>query len=191
VKSGYAVAVALRDPVASPVVVSRQVIALSDPSDASTKQPYHHNFSTHEEDAQEIARRVGIVKRFAARSVAALVEELARPKDRGPLRAALVVGSVIDPTRVGNAHIRAHASEGQLFRTVLEDVLRAHGVACEVIVEKQLATEAASRLRRRDGDIKKTVAAFGREIGGSWRADDKAASAAAWIALSSVRPDRV
>ena len=95
-----------------------------------------------------------------------------------------MVGSVIDPAKVGNPHIRAHASEGRLFRTVLESALQSHGIACEVIVEKQLAGEGgrrseASAMKR----SKRSFAAFGKALGGPWRADEKAASAAAWLAL--------
>ena len=98
-------------------------------------------------------------------------------------RAGLIVGSVIDPQRVGNLHIRAHASEGQLFRTVLADALRAHGIDCDVIVDKALPEQAVKGLRRTSGEITRTVASLGKTIGGTWRADDKAACTAAWLSL--------
>jgi len=182
VKSGFAIAVVLRGSASAPEAVSRHIIELSDPDVAETRQPYHRGFFTHEEDTRKIARLVKIVERCAKRSVAALVEEV-RPPRHGRVRAALVVGSVIDPMRVGNPHIRAHANEGRLFRTVLESALQEHGIDCDVIVEKQLAEQAAKALRRPDGDIKRTLAAFGKTLGGSWRAEEKAASTAAWLAL--------
>ena len=182
VKSGYAIAVALRGPASAPAAVARQVVALSDPEDAGTRQPYHHGFSTHEEDARTIARRVKIVERRAARSIAALLKD-ARLADCRV--AGLVVGSVLDPAKVGNPHIRAHASEGRLFRTVLESALQSHGIACEVIVEKQLAARAAAGLARRDVEIRKALAGFGQSLGAPWRADEKNAATAAWLGLSS------
>jgi hypothetical protein len=39
-------------------------------------------------------------------------------------------------------------------------------------------------LKRRDADIKRVVSRFGKEVGGPWRADEKAASTAAWLALT-------
>ena len=182
VKSGYAIAVALRGPASAPSAVARHVVELSDPDAADTRQPYHHGFYTHEEDTPTIARRVRIVERVAKRSVAALLKD---PELTHCRRAGLVVGSVIDPAKVGNPHIRAHASEGRLFRTVLESALRSHGIACEVIVEKQLAATAAAGLERRDAEIRKVLAGFGKSLGGPWRADEKAACAAAWLALSA------
>jgi hypothetical protein len=182
VKSGYAVAVALHGPPTSPRPIARQVVELSDPGIAETRQPYHHGFYTHEVDRRQIARRVEIVERCAAQSIAALLKD--ERLDGLSCRAAgLVVGSVIDPATVGNPHIRAHASEGRLFREVLEDALRAHGIVCDVIVEKLLAAKSTAGLNRPDADIRSAVAAFGKALGGPWRAEEKAAAAAAWLAL--------
>jgi len=181
VKSGYAIAVALRGPASAPAAVARAVVELSDPEDAETRQPYHHGFYTNEEDARTIARRVKIVERCATRSVAALLKDAQLADCCG---AGLVVGSVLDPAKVGNPHIRAHASEGRLFRTVLESALRSHGIACEVIVEKQLAARAAAGLGRRDAEITRALAGFGKTLGGPWRANEKNAATAAWLALS-------
>ena len=101
----------------------------------------------------------------------------------GGVAAGLVVGSVIDPQQVGNAHIRAHASEGQLFRTVVKDALQACGVSSTVFVEKQLAVTAPRELSQSEDTIKQTVASFGKSLKGPWRADEKAAAIAAWMAL--------
>lgn len=177
VKSGFAIAVVLDGSRGTPRAVARQVVELSDPKAAETRQPYHHGFYTTESDAHEIARRVRIVKRCAKRAVAALVSET------GGVRATLVVGSVIDPNTVGNPHIRAHAHEGRLFRTVLEEALHAHGVDCDVIVDKHLAARATKDLGRPPAAIARTVMAFGKSLGGPWRADEKAAATAAWLLL--------
>ena len=193
IKSGYAIAVVLTGPAKSPTVVARRIVDLCDPGAAETRQPYHDGFGTENEDPREIARRVKIIERCARKSVAGLIEEVRSAKrparsakasaERSDLHAGLVVGSVIDPRLVGNPHIRAHANEGKLFRTVVEDALKSHGIACEVIVEKQLPAKASAGLGRSDGDIRKTLAAFGKTIGGPWRAEEKAAATAAWLAL--------
>ena len=180
VKSGFAIAVALRGPAAAPTVIARRIVELSDPDVVETRQPYHHGFYTHEEDRRTIARRLAIVERCAQRSVTALLADESLADCRG---AGLVVGSVIDPKTVGNPHIRAHASEGQLFRTVLQSALQSHGIRCRVIVEKQLGAAAAAGLKKRDAEIKRVVATLGQDVGGPWRADEKAASTAAWLCL--------
>jgi hypothetical protein len=183
VKSGYAVAVALRGPASAPVVVARRIVAMSDPASPETRQPYHDGFYKQEGDPRELARRIEIVKRCAARSIDALVTD-APLAGMACRRAGLVVGSVIDPNAVGNPHVRAHASEGQLFRTVLSDALRPHGIACDVIVDRTLAERAVKSLRRTDAEIKRRVGALGKALGGPWRAEEKAACAAAWLILT-------
>jgi hypothetical protein len=185
IKSGRAIAVVLAGSASSPNAVACRTVDLCDPNDADTRQPYHHGFYTHEEDAAEIARRVTVVERCAADSVAALV---ASASDTGALRrdacrAVLVVGSVIDPATVANPHIRAHASEGRLFRVAVQDALRAQGIDSDVVVDKTLTATASKRLGRSDGEIRMTIAALGRTLGGAWRADEKAAATAAWLAL--------
>jgi hypothetical protein len=178
VKSGFAIAVVLDGSRRAPRAVATRIVELSDPDVAETKQPYHDGFYKTEEDAREIARRVRIVKRCAKKSVASLL------KDIDDARAGLVVGSLIDPATVGNPHIRAHAHEGQLFRTVLEEALAEHEVECDVIVDKQLSAHASKTLGRPASEVARTVSAFGKTLGGRWRAEEKAAATAAWLALA-------
>ena len=178
VKSGFAIAVTLEGPASAPSPVSRRVIEMSDSAVPETRQPYHDGLFRTEEDARELARRVKIVKRCAAQSITALL------KDTGATRAGLIVGSLIEPEKVGNPHIRAHANEGRLFRTVLQDALTSRGVRCEVIVEKQLPARSAAGLQRPAREIVRTLDGFGKALGSPWRADEKAAATAAWLALT-------
>ena len=182
VKSGYAIVVALSGPASAPVVLARRIVELSDPAVPETRQPYHDGFYKQEDDPRELARRIRIVERCAKRSIASLLKDdsLAGLRCRN---ASLVVGSVIDPSRVGNLHIRAHASEGQLFRTVLSDALLAHEIECEAVVEKALPARAVKELHRTQAEIARTVAALGKTVGGPWRAEEKAACVAAWLVL--------
>ena len=181
-KSGFAIAVALRGPASAPAIVARRVVELSDPDVAETRQPYHHGFYTHETDLRAIAGLVKIVERCADRSVDTL---LADEAFAGCRSAALVVGQrdrsgSRSPTRTfGRTRARGGCSA-----CVLESALQAHGIRCDVIVEKELGARAAAGLGRRGGDIARTVARFGKDAGGPWRADEKAASTAAWLLLA-------
>jgi hypothetical protein len=183
VKSGYAIGVVVAGPLRAPTPIVRRTVELSDPAVASTKQPFHNGFGTAQEDAQEIARLTRIVRACAERSVTRLLAEI-RSSGQSIRGAALVVGSVIDPARVGNPHIRAHANEGRLFRTVLEEALQGHDVACAIFVEKTLTASATEALHRDEATIKKLVGKFGQAVGGPWRADEKAAAVGAWVALA-------
>lgn len=182
-KSGFAIGVAVAGPLASPRPLARRLVELSDPKVHGTRQPYHNGVGTAQEDAGEIARLTKVIERCASRSIDALLGDDLFAGERCR-RAALVVGSTIDPATVGNPHIRAHANEGRLFRTVLEAALREHGIDCAVVVEKSLAAQAVKALKRSERDIKSVVGAFGGTLGGPWRADEKAAATAAWMALT-------
>jgi hypothetical protein len=182
VKSGFAIAVVLAGPSTAPSAIARRIVLLSDPEIPETRQPYHDGFGTAQADEQAIARLTKIIKASAKRAVTGLLADPAL--DGRPCRAAgLVVGSTIDPARVGNLHIRAHASEGRLFRTVLEASLDDRGIACTVIVEKTLEARAAKTLGRRASHVKAAVAALGDALHGPWRAEEKAAATAAWMVL--------
>lgn len=182
VKSGYAVAVVVRGPASAPTLVARRIVELCDPAVAQTRQPYHADLHAHEHDPRELGRHIAIVTQCATQSIAEL---LAAKVFAGAAcgRAALVVGSVIDPAAVANPHIRAHASEGALFRDVLRDALCARGLRCDVFTEKQLAARAAAGLQRGESAIKRVVAQFGQAAGAPWRAEEKAAATAAWLML--------
>ena len=179
VKSGYAIAIALKGPARAPIAAARFIVELSDPRAAETRQPYHSGFGEAETDQRVIARRIKLIERTAARSIEALLSGVSA------CRAGIVVGSVIDPATVSNPHIRAHANEGRLFRVILEDALTERGVRCSVEVEKSLGASARACLACTGPQIERMMTAFGRTLGRPWRSEEKAAAVAAWMALHS------
>jgi hypothetical protein len=181
VKSGCAVAVLLGGSAQTPAVLDRRVIELCDPGFPETRRPYHAAMGKLETDGAKIQRRRKVVVRAAEQSVSELIKEHAA-NDISVRGAALVVGSQIDPAKIGNPHVRAHALEGQLFRTVLEDALRSSEVRSIVVRERDLYKRAAEVLGRSELELKVEVATLGRGRKGPWRADEKAACLAAWVA---------
>jgi hypothetical protein len=180
VKSGWATAVLVAG--SSPQVLDRRAIELSDPAVPESRQPYHAGMGKHEIDETKINQRREVVVHAANQSITELLADYRKAGHR-VTAVALVVGSEADPGRISNPHIRAHALEGRLFRTVLEDALKAHGLTCSAIVERHLYSRAAKMLRRSEGELKRVVGQLGRHLDGPWRADEKAACLAAWLAL--------
>lgn len=183
VKSGRAIAVLVAGPIQTPRVLNRREIDLCDSDIPESRQPYHAAMGTLETDEAKVERRRKVVAEAANRSVAELIGDY---RNAGyQIRAAgLVVGSDIDPAKITNPHIRAHALEGRLFRTVVEDAVRSQGLACSTFVERSVYTDAAAVLQRSEQDLKSAVAKLGKEQGGPWRADEKTACLAAWLALA-------
>jgi hypothetical protein len=181
VKSGRAITVLVTGSIQAPQLLDRRVIELCDPAIPESRQPCHAGMGTLQTDAAKVER----LRRFVIRATNRSVTELMRDyRDAGHrVRAAgLVVGSEIDPTIITNPHIRAHALEGQLFRSVLEDAVRSCGLPCAVFVERTVYARAGEILKRSEQDVKSAVAQLGRRLGGPWRSDEKTASLAAWLA---------
>jgi hypothetical protein len=187
VKSGWAMAVLLAGAADDPQLVICRAILLSDPKIPQSKQPYHAALDLPEKEGRLATRKLTSVVRGAARkSVTELLKE-AEALRYGVRGAALVVGSLVDPAKLHNEHIRAHGLEGQLFRTVLEDALGRQGMPCRVLLEKSAYASASPMLGKSERETKAAVAKLGGSHQGSWRAEEKLAALAAWVALG--RPE--
>lgn len=183
VKSGWALAVLLSGPAASPKVLDRRTVQLADPEAPDSTQPYHAGLELPAATGKkEVARLVKVVERFADRSMSELFGHYVEG-GHTIVGVGIAVGSVVDPSSIANDHIRAHAEEGRLFRVVIEGAARKRGFETKVVVEKKLLGEAATALHRSEGKLKEDVTTLGRAIGGRWRTEEKAATLAAWLAL--------
>jgi hypothetical protein len=181
IKSGWAVAALVAGSVRSPQLCDSRVIDLSDARFAETRQPYHAAMGKLETDQVKIRARVRIVRRVARQSIAKLLAEYQGFVIR---RAALVVGSQIDPASIANPHIRAHALEGRLFRTTLDDALRVHRIRTVILTERDAYSKASAHLKRTSSEVRRVTQNLGRSRQGPWRAEQKLAALAAWFALS-------
>src|SRR6266516_7568202 len=136
VKSGWATAVLVAGPARAPRVVDRRTIELSDPAVPASRQPYHAVMGARAGVAKQVERRLcRIVEQVTRQSVARLLADY-RAGGHAVHGVALVVGRQIDPAKIANDHIRAHALEGRLFRTVLEQACRSLGLKSSVLIER-------------------------------------------------------
>jgi hypothetical protein len=179
-------AVLVAGPARSPTVIDRRRIELSDPARPRTRQPYHAGFGTAQTSQAVIGRLVRTIERCAIRSLRQLVREYAQDGVR-PRAAGLVAGSVSDPNRIGNPHIRAHALEGALFRRVAAEGLRALRISSTVVVEREVYGVAARAVRVTERQLKEMVAELAGQVRGRWRSEEKTAAAAACLALATRR----
>jgi len=183
VKSGWAMAALLVGPRNAPRLVACQVVLLSDPKIPQSKQPCHAALDRPEKEGKTLTKKLGrIVAGAAKKSVHELLKQASK-EGHAVMGAGLVVGSLVDPATLHNEHIRAHGLEGQLFRTVLEDALSEQEIPCQVLLEKTAYLTASSALRKSPANTKRMIAALGELHEGSWRAEEKFAALAAWVAL--------
>ncbi len=185
IRTGRAIAVVLGGPVKSPTVWKRAELVLSDPKKPDIWQPYHPVMDLPWEQAQEKVRGVAKgVRAKAAEGFGALVREVraAGFELRG---AGIVSGGSVDPEKIGNPHIRAHAAEGRLYREAVESGADACGVPRRWFSEKTLYEQAASAIGCSASVMKNRVAALGQKIVKPWAADEKLAALAAWVVLGA------
>ena len=182
VRSGYAIAVIIDGEVKSPHVVSRSVVEMYDHQAPETKQPYHARMGTLENDTSKISWRKKVIEEVTVKSINGLLKSSV-DGDYTIRNAALVVGSETDPASIANEHIRAHALEGQLFRTVLQKALDSHTVPVAIILKRDLFALAQKKLGRSEDKLKQTLTSLGITMGKPWRTDEKIAVLAAWLNL--------
>jgi hypothetical protein len=183
VKSGWASAVLVVGSATSPRVVDSRRIDLSDPAIPESRQPYHDGFGAERDTGPDLSRLLDGVTRFGRRSVTDLIRQF--QAGASSVRAAgVVVGSLIDPAGIANAHIRIHALEGQLFRRVVEDAVVRSRLACSTWRDRDLHALAAANLKLSDEAIRTKLTALGRDVGRPWRSEQKAAALAAWLVMA-------
>ena len=186
VKSGWASAVLLTRAGGSLRVADSRIVLLSDPAVPDARQPYHAGFGTARAAGAGLSHLLASVKRFGRKSLSDLLRQYA---DAGhQIRGAgIVVGSLADPRTIGNDHIRIHALEGQLFRTVVTTSLARRRVACSIWRDRDLPGLAGERLRKSEHAVRAALVELKPADPGPWRAEQKAAALAAWMVLDRRR----
>jgi hypothetical protein len=91
---------------------------------------------------------------------------------------------MVDPDSLANPHFRIHALEGRLFRRVVENGARQRGISSAVWRERDLYAAAAELLSRSEQKINDVLQAVRPPVARSWRAEEKAATLAAWLVLA-------
>ena len=184
-KTGRAIAVVLGGLPDAPYVLKRVELKLADPAFPETSQPYHEVLDLPWEQARVAARKIATrIERLASKEIARLVRD-------AQARGAIVCGVGIvgagdrNLDKIGSTHIRAHAAEGVLFREVLEAGAASNSLPNRRFDERSIDVTAELELRLPIVRIKAHLAEMGRLAGSPWRADEKAAATAAWLALAS------
>ena len=185
VKSGWAAVVLLTDTARTPQLSDVTRIELCDPRFPETRQPHHAAMGKLEADSVKVNQCERAVRSISQQSLTKLLKGYWQKGFRIS-RAALVVGSQIDPANIANPHIRAHALEGRLFRSVVEQALHDHEICADVLLERNAYLSVAARLNQSSDDVKRAIHNLGKSAaakGGPWREEQKLATLAALFAL--------
>jgi hypothetical protein len=185
VKSGWAAVVLVTNTARSPQLSDVSRIELCDPRLPETRQPYHAAMGKLETDPTRLKQRERVVRSISQQSLTRLLKGYEQKGFRIS-GAALAVGSQIDPANIANPHIRAHALEGRLFRSAVQQTLQDHGICTDVLLERNAYPSVAARLQWSADDVKRAIQDLGRSAvakAGPWRGEQKLAALAALTAL--------
>jgi hypothetical protein len=186
-KTGRAIAVVLGGRLDAPLLLKRVELKLADPAFPETSQPYHQVLDLPWEKAQVAVRKIASrIEKLASKEIARLVRE-AQAEGAIVCGVGIVGAGDRNLEKIGSTHIRAHAAEGVLFREVLEVAAAANALPSRRFDERSLDETAESELKLPIAKIKADLAEMGRSAGSPWRADEKAAATAAWLALAAKR----
>ena len=181
-RTGNATAVMLGGLPASPRFLARLYIPLVDMDDDDARQPYHVVTEQDEERGMRLVRQtLKTATANAARATRGLIDR-ARSSDYEVRAAVLVVGSDTNPASIRQTHVRAHALEGRLYREAVEGAVSQIGLACRVVVERNILEAAEEALGKSHAELRTAIDAIGKAAGRPWRSQDKAAALAAWMA---------
>ncbi|HSB11644.1 MAG TPA: hypothetical protein VLM38_19300 [Blastocatellia bacterium] len=183
-KTGRAIAVVLSMPAGAPRFIRRTELSLTDPAVPATGQPYHVVMELPWGEATIAVRKINAkIEIIASKALARLVREV---ESEGLIvRSVGIAGAGNrDLEKIGSTHIRAHAAEGVLFRHALEVAAAHNKLSCRAFDERTIDDIAGADLKRPLAEVKNHLAEMGRIAGSPWRADEKAAATAAWLALA-------
>lgn len=184
-KTGRAIAVVLSGSKASPIVISKKEIKLTDPKIPETFQPYHEVMEMSWDQSQKAVRTfTRPVEVVARKALATMIKEL-HTAGFAVKKVGIVGSKDRDLARIGNYHIRAHAAEGILFRRVLELAATANQVKSRSFSDRELDSVATSELGIQSADLKRRLSELGKPLAPPWRGDEKQAAVAAWLLLSN------
>jgi hypothetical protein len=183
-RTGRVIAVALAGTVKAPVIFARRELSLLDPK-PSEAFLYHAVMELPWPEAERAVQpSVRMLERTAVRLLGEMLGEL-KTKNIIVERAGIVGSPNRNVESIGNYHIRAHAAEGQVFRRVWEVAAEGSSLRFETHSDKSLFEDAAARLNLSIVEVNRVLSELGQSVGSPWRADEKLAATAAWLALKA------
>jgi hypothetical protein len=186
--SGWAALVAVAGTVDSPSVIDRRFIQLCNAKTPGAKQPYHAAEPLAFQDAENLVTRcIEETQKLAREGVRVVIDDLQK-QGHHISGCGILLGSgralpALD--RILASHALIHAAEGQMFRDALVKSAEHCNLPVTGIKERELFSDAASRLGRSADQLREWLATLGRSLGPPWREDQKYATLAAWLALLS------
>jgi hypothetical protein len=186
--SGWTSLVALSVSKGSPSILARERVHLVEVFTYEFRQPYHTaGKMPHAEARVFITLVLAEAKRLAYRAIRGLQSGL-REQGYELSRCGLLFASgkpLPDLEKILASHALIHTADGELFREALLHASARCGLPVLSVKERELLDRAEQTLRLKPSDLARRVTELGRPLGPPWSQDEKFASLAAWLALTS------
>ena len=181
--SGWAAYVLLSGNPKQPDILARGRMQLCDPSIQGSKQPFH--------EAEPMA--FPLAQKFIARcttSTAKLANTaLADIASQARVTACCVLTAsgrpLPDLRGILASHSTIHAAEGEFYRAAVAAACDRAKIAVRRVRERDMEAETHN-LPVSSADAKIRLAAFGKQLGAPWTADEKLSALGAWLMLASL-----
>ena len=181
--SGWAVMVALAEPVPAPQLLRRCRIELIDRDGFA--QPYHAA------EKMPLAEAESFLESCSAASAAlaqiAVRDALLKLRGYRLTGASVLLASgrpLPDLAAILRSHALIHTAEGEFYRAALRNSCESSHLRVTGIKERDLLAEASRALHRSPEDLQREIAGFGKIVGPPWRQDEKFCALAAWLLLA-------
>jgi hypothetical protein len=172
----------------APVVLARQRVHLVEAFTYEFRQPYHAAEKMLLGQACDFIERVrDEARRLAHRAIHGLQSDLQKQgiavKGCGLLLAS---GKPLpDLEKILASHAMIHTADGELFREAIVHASARCGLVVSSVKERELLDRAGQAFRLKSADLMRRITDLGRALGSPWSQDEKFATLAAWLALTS------
>jgi len=188
VHSGWTALVAVCLEKGAPVILARQRVHLVETFTYEFRQPYHTAEKMLLGQAREfISRMQAEARRLAYRAMREL-ESRAREQGVKLTRCGLLLASgrpLPNLEKILASHALIHTADGELFREAIVHASSRAGLAMSTVKERELLERAGQAFRMKSAALLQRVTELGRPLGSPWSQDEKFATLAAWLALTS------
>jgi hypothetical protein len=175
--SGWAALVALRDPVAAPLVVQRRRLELIDHGDSQAAQPYHAAAKIGLYEAESLLNQCAESREALAKQ--AVRHAMAELSEKGYTLAGACI--LMGSGRTSNSlsetlasHTMIHTAEGDCFRDAIRKACESCGLAVHAIKEKEVWERGMASFRLPCEKLEQQVSEL----------DEKLCTVGAWMVLA-------
>lgn len=188
VHSGWAAVVVVWLEKGAPVVLDRKRAHLVKTFSYTFRQPYHTAEKMPLADARKFVAQVQTEAReLAYRAVHEMQSSLEKLKIK-LTRGSLLLASgrpLPDLEKILASHALIHTADGELFREAIVHGCNRCGLKLESIKERELLEHAGTALHLKPAELMRRVTELGKPLGSPWSQDEKFATVAAWLTLTS------